>query len=307
MNRRSSHRFTLIELLVVIAIIAVLASLLLPALRRGRDSAVRTACMSNQRQLHLASVMFATDNDNWLPYSRFWGDSDTGGTQVGYNNLYLAGNWYSVTHDTSGTYEYDTRAPQGSTLAPYFDIDPANPASDAVINNVSGMGPDGTFTGPTGFPCNLVKNLMTCPAVTGANREYWPSYGLNSYISSTFYRDPAYDWPFGGYGSFSRQRFNNLELPATVYLFGDIVSGAETTVYTNSWWRTWFGAYVMFTAGQWGNWNDWTGAGAAGRHGEQHVRIYVDGHAEAYRHPFPFVLMGASLEEDHWTGGTLRH
>ncbi len=303
MNGKPKHGFTLIELLVVIAIIAILAALLLPALRKGRDSAVRTACMSNQRQLYIAATMFAADNNNWLPYCRFWNEGNPGGWSVAGSDMYRAGSWYSVTHQPG--YEYDSRAPQGSTLAPYFKIDPDNPAPDAVIT-VNGMGPDGTFTGPSGFPVSLVKNIMTCPAVTGANREYWPSYGMNPYITSTRYRDPRDDWPFGGYGSYSRQRFNNIELPATVYLFGDRVSGAETTVYTNSWWRSWFGDYVMFVAGQWGSWNDWTGAGAAGRHGDRHVRIYVDGHAEAYNHPFPFVLVGATLEEDHWTGGTLK-
>ncbi len=56
------HRFTLVELLVVIAIIAVLAAILLPALREARAAAQRVACMSQERQLHIALIGFEADH-----------------------------------------------------------------------------------------------------------------------------------------------------------------------------------------------------------------------------------------------------
>ena len=59
--------FTLIELLVVIAIIAILASMLLPALSRARQNARRIVCVDHLKQLALATAMYVIDNDNYYP------------------------------------------------------------------------------------------------------------------------------------------------------------------------------------------------------------------------------------------------
>jgi prepilin-type N-terminal cleavage/methylation domain-containing protein/prepilin-type processing-associated H-X9-DG protein len=91
--------FTLIELLVVVAIIAVLAALLLPALSTAMDKSQRIACLNHLKQLQLAWIMYAQDNNdalvpnlqNTFAASQTWVQGDMGGSQ-GVNeptNLFL--------------------------------------------------------------------------------------------------------------------------------------------------------------------------------------------------------------------------
>ena len=66
-NARKRTAFTLIELLVVIAIISLLVSILLPSLSRAKELAKRALCSSNQHHIGLGLLMYASENDEFLP------------------------------------------------------------------------------------------------------------------------------------------------------------------------------------------------------------------------------------------------
>src|SRR5213595_872737 len=71
----SQRAFTLIEFIVVLAIIAILASLLLPALARAKAKAKAIKCVSNEKQIGLGYLLYALDNSDYLPLAAHLGDA----------------------------------------------------------------------------------------------------------------------------------------------------------------------------------------------------------------------------------------
>ena len=89
--RRNWCNFTLIELLVVIAIIAILAAMLLPALSAARERARSAKCTGNLKNIGMACIMYAGDNDGHMPVGLRRGEEAKGVILVNTNSIYVDG------------------------------------------------------------------------------------------------------------------------------------------------------------------------------------------------------------------------
>lgn len=233
MRRRASFSaFTLVELLVVIGIIALLISVLLPALNKAKESGRRVQCLSNLKQIANATIMYCNDNKGSFP-GRAGQGADSLHNQLSGDTS--AGNYFGwiawrrrvdeVTGRNLGTNTWDHNITY-SALTRYLGARPVdhNPTGAATVDayrqaHTVNMMLENVFRCPSDNIAARFSMQQNTNVPNGGRGWYRYSYSMNILFGDKTY-DPLIP-PFPGLGNRTHRKINQVKNPTDKIIFMD--------------------------------------------------------------------------------------
>lgn len=211
---RKTH-FTLIELLVVISIIAILASLLLPALNMARTKAETIKCRNNLGSWGRALVMYSSDMNDYLPASRIWGAAP----YTYHGMLATVGYFGGKGYNAEVTYMGNSLCPTGSKLE---KSSPSYSFYMFATNNISRGGSAYTY-----LKINTAKTpSVTCEKADSVVSSMGQSSGY--YTSGDLLRPPS------GSANYSEPDFRHNKICNVLFLDFHVNGFKVNTIPTSS-------------------------------------------------------------------------
>jgi prepilin-type N-terminal cleavage/methylation domain-containing protein/prepilin-type processing-associated H-X9-DG protein len=213
MNRKPENGFTLIELLVVIAIIAILASMLLPALARAKEKANRISCLSNLKQWAMAQTMYVDDSNQVFPATKI--PNGTPGTPGDYSEDQPR--WLDLTdveytdNQTGASYGRDAWF---NALPPYIK---SKPLWQYALS----------ATGPADF--NKGNNIFHCP--TAVSRQPDPTLNVGTRVIFHLGMNSKGMWEQNGTVQVNPVKTAMVRNPSAFAMFSDNRVRADETPY----------------------------------------------------------------------------